>query len=1179
LFSTLSFLSGVGQSASASSLGSKFDGTDMSPVGDLAQGAVDIPDAVNPGDATNYGNGPGNTENSQCPPIGSGTASPKDDLSHFYFGSDANSSGVFAYAGWRRAASTGTTTIDFEFNQNTGAATLCNGVNPLRKIGDVLITYDFQGSGPFVIDVWSRIWNGTTWGTANLLNPAAYEASISADGLFGEMVVNLNTAGLLSTAGCFSFASVFPKTRSSSSSFTNSMKDFVAPLNVLVSNCGAVKIHKKDDAGAALSGVQFDLYTSVGGKPGVPVTPAQSCTTDANGDCTISGIQPGDYYLVEDAPPSGYDPAAPQPVTVTANTTVTLTFTDPRQPGAIKIIKHDDLGNSLDGAEFSLYFDGNPVAGKTCVTSGGTCTISNILPPGTYTVKETKVPTGYTGAADQTVTVQLGQTATLTFVDTRQPATVNVVKKDDAGALLAGAEFSLYTDNGGKPGSPVAGKTCTTSLPTGGCTIGNILPPGTYWVVETVTPTGYTTAAPQPVTLGLNQTVTLTFTDDRQPAAVTITKRDDNGALLAGAEFSLYTDNGGKPGSPVAGKTCTTTLPSGTCSITNILPPGTYWVVETKTPTGHTTAAPQQVVLALNQTVALDFTDPRQPATVIIIKKDDAGHLMAGAEFTLYTNNGGQPGSPVAGKTCTTTLPSGSCTIDQILPPGTYWLVETVTPKGYDTAAPQKAVLSLNETLTLTFRDPRQPATVNIVKVDDAGSPVGGAGFTLYTDNGGKPGSPVAGKTCTTTLPSGGCSIGAILPAGTYWVVETTTPPGYATAPPQQVVLHLGQTATLTFTDNRLPIGIALVKNVDGQHTTAASPLLVESGDTANYTVTITNTGQVPLTITALTDSLNSGFAATCPQGVGSTLNPGDHFTCTYSSTITALADNTAAVSGVDVLSRTVDASDEVVVKPINPAIALDKTGPAAAHVGDAVTYTFTVTNPGDVGLTNVVLTDSKCSTAPVLQSQTGGNTDTTLDPGETWTYTCPYTVAATDGTSVKNTANVAGTDPLNKQATATASWTFPVLHPAVAIDKTANPTSISGTAPVTFSYKVTNTGDTTLYNVVVTDDILGAIGTIAQLDPGQSVTLTKTVTMGPGSPTTNVGTATGTDSLGGKVSSSDPATIAIVLGEVITRPAPPTLPRTGAMIEREVRWALVLLGFGLVLMGLARRRRPLFND
>jgi uncharacterized repeat protein (TIGR01451 family) len=1082
LFSTLSFLSGVGQSASATSLGSKFDGTDASPVGDVAQGAVDIPDAVNPGDATNYGNGPGNTENSQCPPIGTGTASPKDDLSHFYFGSDANSSGVFAYAGWRRAANTGTTTIDFEFNQSTGAAALCNGVNPARTVGDILITYDFQGSGPFVIDVWSRVWNGTAWGSATLLNPAAYEASISADGLFGEMVVNLNTAGLLSTVGCFSFASVFPKTRSSSRSFTNSMKDFVAPLNVLVSNCGAVSIHKKDDAGAALAGVQFDLYTSVGGKPGVPVTPAQSCITDGNGDCTISSIVPGDYFVVEDAPPAGYDPAPPQPVTVTANTTVALTFTDPRQPGAIKIIKHDDLGNSLDGAEFSLYFGGSPVAGKTCVTSGGTCTISNILPPGTYTVKETKVPTGYTGAADQTVDVLLGQTAQLTFIDTRQPATV------------------------------------------------------------------------------------------------TITKRDDNGALLAGAEFTLYTNNGGQPGSPVAGKNCTTTLPTGTCSITNILPPGTYWVVETKTPTGYTTASPQQVVLALNQTVALDFSDPRQPASVVIIKKDDAGHLMAGAEFTLYTNNGGQPGSPVAGKTCTTTLPSGSCTIAQILPPGTYWLVETVTPAGYDTAAPQKVVLSLNETLTLTFRDPRQPATVNIVKVDDAGSPVGGAGFTLYTDNAGQPGSPVAGKTCTTTLPSGGCSIGAILPAGTYWVVETTTPPGYATAPPQQVVLHLGQTATLTFTDNRLPIGITLVKNVDGQHTTAASPLLVESGDTANYTVTITNTGQLPLTITALTDSLNSGFAATCPQGVGSNLNPGDHFTCTYSSTITAPADNTASVSGQDVLSRTVDASDEVVVTPINPAIALDKTGVAAAHVGDAVTYTFTVTNPGDVGLTNVALTDSKCSTAPVLQSQTGGNTDTTLDPGETWTYTCPYTVTVGDGTSVKNTANVGGTDPLNKTVTATASWTFPVLHPAIAIDKTANPTSVSGSAPVTYSYKVTNTGDTTLYNVVVTDDILGTIGTIAQLDPGQSVTLTKTVTVGPGSPTTNVGTAAGTDSLGGKVSASDTATIAIVLGEVITRPAPPTLPRTGAMIEREVRWALLLLGLGLLLAATARRRRPLFN-
>ena len=36
--------------------------------------------------------------------------------------------------------------------------------------------------------------------------------------------------------------------------------------------------------------------------------------------------------------------------------------------------------------------------------------------------------------------------ASVTFVDPRIPAKINIVKKDDADNLLAGAQFTLYTD-------------------------------------------------------------------------------------------------------------------------------------------------------------------------------------------------------------------------------------------------------------------------------------------------------------------------------------------------------------------------------------------------------------------------------------------------------------------------------------------------------------------------------------------------------------------------------------------------------------------------------------------------------------------------------------------------------------------------------------------------------------
>ena len=45
-----------------------------------------------------------------------------------------------------------------------------------------------------------------------------------------------------------------------------------------------------------------------------------------------------------------------------------------------------------------------------------------------------------------------------------------------------------------------------------------------------------------------------------------------------------------------------------------------------------------------------------------------------------------------------------------------------------------------------------------------------------------------------------------------------------------------------------------------------------------------------------------------------------------------------------------------------HPAIHVVKDGPATAHSGDTLTFSYTVTNPGDVPLTNVTATDDKCS-------------------------------------------------------------------------------------------------------------------------------------------------------------------------------------------------------------------------
>ncbi|TNB74887.1 hypothetical protein FHJ30_04625 [Arthrobacter sp. BB-1] len=120
-------------------------------------------------------------------------------------------------------------------------------------------------------------------------------------------------------------------------------------------------------------------------------------------------------------------------------------------------------------------------------------------------------------------------------------------------------------------------------------------------------------------------------------ADINILKTDDDSpaSALAGAVFTLYND-----AAPVGGTfdpatdtavtpatTCTTGA-DGKCSFSQVLQ-GNYWVVETTTPTGHDTAAPQAVTVVGGTNVSLTFVNPRDFKIIVLVCKEADNSLYS----------------------------------------------------------------------------------------------------------------------------------------------------------------------------------------------------------------------------------------------------------------------------------------------------------------------------------------------------------------------------------------------------------------------------------------------------------------------------------------------------------------------------------------------------------------------
>ncbi|MDH7447836.1 DUF7507 domain-containing protein [Aquimarina sp. 2201CG14-23] len=327
-------------------------------------------------------------------------------------------------------------------------------------------------------------------------------------------------------------------------------------------------------------------------------------------------------------------------------------------------------------------------------------------------------------------------------------------------------------------------------------------------------------------------------------------------------------------------------------------------------------------------------------------------------------------------------------------------------------------------------------------------------------------------------------------------------------------------------------IGVFEDENGDG---------LAQVGETIRYTFEISNIGNVTVTNITITDPLTTVI------GGPINLDPGQNDTTTFTASYNinqgdidaGLVQNSAITNGQDpngiLISDTSDdpnnptnndtngdgEPDDVTntMLPFLGNLGFTKTALAAADgsydsVGEQITYELSITNTGNVTLTNVMISDVNADIGSITPAVIAS-----ISPGQTIVANATHTITQNeiDAGVVNNSASVEGIDPsgntiddISDDPNDTTNndidgdgdpdditETNITQNPSISLEKTANFNDENGDGipqqgeTITYNFNVINTGNVTLSNITVSDPLVTVSGGPISLAPGVSNTNT----------------------------------------------------------------------------------------